>query len=65
VNKEQMDALERKVEEAERLGLLGEQAKQGFPEKPKDIDKPPLDRWKNRSAEMRCHSCMHYVSKNF
>ena len=21
------------------------------------------DRWKNRSAEMRCHSCMHYVSK--
>lgn len=21
------------------------------------------DRWKNRSSEMRCHSCMHYVSK--
>jgi hypothetical protein len=21
------------------------------------------DRWKNRSADMRCHSCMHYVSK--
>jgi hypothetical protein len=29
------------------------------------IDKhaPNPDRWINRSAEMRCHSCMHYVSK--
>jgi hypothetical protein len=29
------------------------------------IDKPALkmDRWKHRSADMRCFSCMHYVTK--